>query len=249
MKTVLITGGSEGLGAALAEVYARQGYDLILNARHADRLTEVRWRLSGRYGVRVEVLPLDLARPGAAEQLYQQVRALHMDIRILVNNAGMGSAGISWETDVDKEEREVLLNDVALMSLTKLFLKDMVQQGCGQILNIGSTAAFQAGPYAACYYASKAFVVRYTEAVAREAKGTGVKVQCFCPGPVRTGFFAKAGSKARGPVLSASQAAEEAVRLSQSSRVILIPGMSSRLMLAAPQKLRVAVLARLKKPQ
>lgn len=243
---VLITGGSEGIGFELAKLYAADGSDLILAARDPQKLAQAALRLQG-FSVSVETAAVDLSAPGSAERLYREIRAGGRQVDVLVNAAGFGLAGRSWQIPAAEEERLVGVNDTALMILTKLYLRDMVAAGRGIILNFGSTGAFQPGPYIASYYASKSFVLSYTRAVACEAAGTGVKIHCFCPGPVDTGFYERSGGHKPGLAMSAAAAAKYAYARRNSRRTVLMPGILNHLALLLPSGWRMHAVAAMKK--
>jgi len=243
---VLITGGSEGIGFELAKLYAADGFDLILAARDPQKLEQAALRLKD-FPVSVQTIAADLSVLGSAEGLYQEVRNRGLRVSVLVNDAGYGLAGRSWQIPAAEEERLVGVNDIALMSLTKLYLRDMIAQGGGIILNIGSTGAFQPGPYIASYYASKSFVLSYTRAVACEAAGTGVKIHCFCPGPVDTGFYERSGGHKPGRTMSAAAAAKYLYARQHSRRVVILPGFVNHLAMLAPSGMRMHLVAAMKK--
>lgn len=188
-QTVLITGASCGLGLAFAHRFAKEGYDLILTARSADKLADAKAELERLYGIAVTPVPHDLGAPRAAETLLAAVREQGLAVDILVNNAGFGDFGAFADSDIDKQSAMVQLNVSALMELTHAVLPAMRQNGRGKILNVASIAAFQQGPYMSVYYATKAFVLSFSQALARELKGSGITVTALCPGPIHTGFF------------------------------------------------------------
>lgn len=188
-QTVLITGASGGLGLALAHRFAKEGYDLILTARSADKLTAAKAELEAAYGVGVTSIPHDLGAPRAAETLMATIREQGLTVDILVNNAGFGDFGTFADSDIDKQSAMVQLNITALMELTHAALPAMRQRKQGKILNVASIAAFEQGPYMSVYYATKAFVLSFSQALARELKGSGITVTALCPGPIHTGFF------------------------------------------------------------
>ncbi|MDY7082866.1 MAG: SDR family oxidoreductase, partial [Halobacteria archaeon] len=148
--------------------------------------------LGDEYGVSAEVVSKDLAVPGGPDEVYEEVQDRGIEVDILVNNAGIGTNGYFHETEMDDELTLVNLNVVALTHLTKLFLEDMVERGDGKILNVASSAAFQPGPLMATYYASKSYVLSFSEGIAEELRGSGVSVTALCPGPVDTDFFERA---------------------------------------------------------
>jgi len=187
-ETVLITGASSGIGRELARLFAADGADLILTARREDRLKELAAELQQKYGTKSLLLPLDLAQPEAAEELFQRVQAAEMQVDVLINNAGFGQMGPFAEIPLARQLSMIGLNISALVALTYLFLPGMLARKRGAILNLGSTAAFQPGPNVNVYYATKAFVLSFSEALWKELQGTGVCVTCLCPGPTKTEF-------------------------------------------------------------
>jgi uncharacterized protein len=192
MPTALITGASSGIGASFATALARRNYDLALVARREDRLRTVAAE-AGRLGAkRAECIALDLAQPEAPDELQKRVATLGLQIDWLVNNAGFGTTGRFDRLPLEREVEEIELNITAPVRLTRLFLPAMVARRSGTIINVASTAAFQAVPYMATYGATKAFVLSFSEAVASEVAGSGVTVLALCPGPVRTEFQAVA---------------------------------------------------------
>lgn len=194
MATALITGASSGIGLALARVFAGDGVDVILSARSEDRLRELANEVRETYRVKARVIPADLSRPGQAQKIYDRVVATGWQVDCLVNNAGFGVYGDFAETDWMAEAAMVQVNIVALTQLTKLFLPEMIARGRGKILNVASTAAFQPGPMMAVYFATKAYVLSFSEAIAHELRGTGVHVTALCPGATETGFQRAAGA-------------------------------------------------------
>ena len=194
MAAALITGASSGIGLALARVFAADGVDVILSARSEDRLRELANEVRETYRVKARVIPADLSRPGQAQKIYDRVVATGWQVDCLVNNAGFGVYGDFAETDWMAEAAMVQVNIVALTQLTKLFLPEMIARGRGKILNVASTAAFQPGPMMAVYFATKAYVLSFSEAIAHELRGTGVHVTALCPGATETGFQRAAGA-------------------------------------------------------
>jgi len=190
-KTVLITGASSGIGLELAHLFANDGYRLVLVARNRGALRQLGDQLQSRYGVEVRISPKDLAHPAAPVELYQELQEAGVVLDVLVNNAGFGGGGAFLQTDWNNEAEMIQVNIVALTHLTKLFLPQ-IRAREGKLLNVASLAAFVPGPYMAIYYASKAYVLHFTEALAEELEGTGTTVTCLCPGPVRTNFQQRA---------------------------------------------------------
>jgi len=190
-RTALITGASSGIGLELAHLFARDSYRLVLVARNRGALRALGDELQARYAVQVRVSPKDLAHPASPGELYQELQDAGILLDVLVNNAGFGGGGAFIGTDWNNEAEMMQVNMVALTHLTKLFLPQIRARG-GKVLNVASTAAFQPGPFMSVYYASKAYVLSFTEALAEELEGSGVTVTCLCPGPVNTNFQKRA---------------------------------------------------------
>lgn len=191
-QTVLITGASGGIGEELARLFAQNGYDLILVARTEAKLKELGADLARRYGIRATPLAADLADPAAPPRLVERIAAEGLTVDVLINNAGFATYGPFAELDIDGELRMLQVNIVTLTHLTRLLLPGMIARRRGRIMNVASTAAFMPGPLMAVYYASKAFVLSFSEALHNEVQGAGVTVTALCPGPTRTGFQARA---------------------------------------------------------
>lgn len=187
-QTALITGASGGIGYEFAKLLAQDCSTLVLVARNRDRLAEVKKELETAAPVSVLLIEKDLAQPGAADEIYRELKSRNIGVDVLINNAGFGDHGAFSETDWVREEKMIAVNITALTQMTKLFVTSMVERKRGRILNVASTAAFQPGPFMAVYYASKAYVLSFSEAIANELKGTGVTVTVLCPGPTDTGF-------------------------------------------------------------
>jgi short-subunit dehydrogenase len=191
-QTALITGASGGIGYELAKLFARDRYDLVLVARSSDKLNRVTGELLGQFGVTVKTVALDLAEASAPKFLFDQMRREGVEIDILVNNAGFGGFGEFAGMTEEEILGQIQLNVVALTHLTRLFLPSMLARRWGKIMNVASTAAFQPGPLMAVYYATKAYVLSFSEALTNEVAGSGVVVSCFCPGATDTGFQKRA---------------------------------------------------------
>jgi short-subunit dehydrogenase len=190
--TALITGASTGIGYELGKCFAADRHNLILIARQEARLRQVAAELSEQFSVSARVIVADLAKPDAPQKIADEIRQDSLQVDYLVNNAGFGLGGKFSETDLAAELEMMQVNMVALVHLTKLFLPAMVARRSGKIMNVASTAAFQPGPLMAVYYASKAFVLSFTEAIANELAGTGVTVTALCPGPTQSEFQRRA---------------------------------------------------------
>jgi short-subunit dehydrogenase len=180
-QTALITGASGGIGYELAELFARNRYNLVLVARSGARLSQFADELQRHYAISARAITLDLTWPQAPQSLFEQLQLSSLHVDILVNNAGYGVAGEFARLPLEEDLGMMRLNLVALTVLTKLFLKPMLARGAGRILNVASTAGFQPGPLMAVYYATKAYVISFSEALADELKGTGVTMHLPLP--------------------------------------------------------------------
>lgn len=195
MAYALITGASSGLGIEFAELFAKDGHDLILVARNTQKLNEIAQRLKERYSVNAVCFSCDLSNDKQVKNLYDDVCSCEYQVDYLVNNAGFGYHKEFLSSDIKTQNDMINLNVSALVNLTYLFGKDMKSRSFGKILNISSLAAFCAGPYMSVYFASKAFVLSFSNALAEEFKGTGVTITALCLGPTATGFEKNAGLK------------------------------------------------------
>jgi short-subunit dehydrogenase len=200
MATALITGASNGIGLELAKIHASKGDDLVLVARNIKRLDELKAEIQKLYKVNIYNINKDLSLPDAAQEVYDETKKQNIRIDYLINNAGFGDFGMFTETDWNKELQMINLNITALTQFTKLFLKDMVQRRSGRIMNVASTAAFQSGPTMAVYFATKAYVLSFSEAIANEVSNQGVTVTILCPGATESGFQAAAAMEESGLV-------------------------------------------------
>ena len=188
MKTVLITGASSGIGLEFSHIFAKNYYRLVLVARDREKLRVLQKELHEKYGVEVVIVPKDLSLTSAAEQIYNALSHENIEVDVLVNNAGFGAYGKFSDIDPQKEVEMITVNITTLTYLTKLFLPQMMARKHGRVLNVASTAAFQPGPLMAVYYATKAYVLSFSEALSEELEGTGVTVTALCPGPTASGF-------------------------------------------------------------
>ena len=195
-KTALVTGASSGFGHELVKLFARDGYNLILVARTEEELHEVAQGLEREFaGCQTLVIPKDLSQPAAAQELYDAVQQHGWPVHALVNDAGFGEHGRFMETDLERELAMIQLNVTSLVTLTKLFGRDMVRRGEGRILQLASTVSFMPVPKLSIYAATKAFVLSFSEAVAYELKDTGVTMTALCPGASDTEFFVRADAE------------------------------------------------------
>jgi short-subunit dehydrogenase len=231
LRRALVTGASTGLGAAFADALAREGTDLVVVARDAARLEALASQLGRDHGADVRVLPADLTNPIDLGRVVDAVTA-DEQLDLLVNNAGFGTAGDFVDLDPDAEEREIRLNVLALVRLTRAALPGMIRRRRGAIINVSSMAAFQPAPYNATYGATKAYVNSFTEALAEEVRGTGVRVQALCPGFTRTEFQVRAGIDASSvPALAWMEPREvvaESLAALRRGGVVVVPGFANR---------------------
>lgn len=189
-NTALITGASSGIGMELARIHAGKKGDLVLVARSGDKLEALKRELETQYGIAATVIAEDLSQPGAAQRVFEQTQALGITIDVLINNAGFGGHGLFHAQDLAHSQAMMQVNMVALTELTHFYLKGMVARKHGRILNVSSTASFMPGPLQAVYYATKAYVTSFTQAIAEEVAGDRVTATALCPGAVATGFVA-----------------------------------------------------------
>jgi uncharacterized protein len=235
-KTALITGASSGIGYELAKCFAADGTNLVLVARDLARLNQIASELQATFKVSAKVIAADLSRAIAPAEIYRETERASLAIDYLVNNAGFGTLGAFYDTDLQTELDMMQVNMVALVHLTKLYLLEMRNRSSGGILNVASTAAFQPGPLMSIYYASKAFVLSFTEAIADELRGTSIAATALCPGPTATDFQRRAHvehirltkSSPMG-MMTATEVAKVGYRGFLKGKVIVIPGLMNKL--------------------
>lgn len=191
----LISGASSGIGYELAHIMAMKGHNLVLTARNIKILEKLKAELQTEFNIEVHCIEQDLAENNAAKKIFDSCKELNIQVEILVNNAGFGDIGYFYEESQDTISKILQVNITALTQLTRLFLPNMIYRKKGNIVNIASTAAFQAGPFMAVYYASKSYVLSFSEAIASECNDFGVKVTCVCPGPTESNFQKNANLK------------------------------------------------------
>jgi short-subunit dehydrogenase len=249
-QTALITGASGGIGYELAKLFAKDHHNLVLVARSGDKLNQLAGELRGQFGVTVKTVALDLASVPGGKILFDLLEGEKLAIDVLVNNAGFGVFGEFAGMAEEEILGQVHLNVTALTLLTRLFLPGMLARRNGKIMNVASTAAFQPGPLMAVYYATKAYVLSFTEALANEVAGTGVIVSCFCPGATNTGFQRRAGMEnsrlfKKIGAMSAEKVARDGYRGLMSGKTLVISGMQNWLVAEsvrfAPRKWVTAV--------
>ena len=227
-KTALITGASFGIGLELARIFAREGHNLVLVARSADKLRHLAAELERAHSTRSLILPTDLTDPGAAAYVLDQTTRANISIEILVNNAGFGQYGLFAQSDLEECLRQIQLNVTTLTHLTRLYLPEMIKRKSGRILNVASTAAFQPGPLMAVYFATKAYVLHFSEALANELEGTGVTVTCLCPGATATEFHKRANATGMRLLsmgkMDADTVAQDGYRAMMAGKPLVISG-------------------------
>jgi hypothetical protein len=227
-KVALITGASAGLGVEFARQLSKGGHRLVLAARRKDRLEELAKELGNARAVAI-----DLSKPNAAAKLLADVEAAGEQIELLINNAGFGLIGRFAELDAKRERQMVDLNIGVLMDLCRAVAPQMIKRKSGGILNVASTAAFQPGPNMAVYFATKAFVLSFTEALHEELKPHGVKVSCLCPGPTRTEFGEVAGFGGNGlfdrTAMNAPEVVEAGIKGLEKNRAVVVPGLVNKI--------------------
>jgi short-subunit dehydrogenase len=233
-KTALITGASGGIGYEIAQLFARDGINLVLAARRKELLESIKVELEQKYGINVDCIDIDLSIPGKSAELHDRCRSGNIQIDYLVNNAGYGDYKKVAQADPDIYENMLNLNIIALTDLTTRFARQMTGQGYGKILNVGSLAAFQPTPYMAAYGASKSYVMHFTEALHAELKGTGVTATVLNPGVTKTGFGDRSGMNgsavAQGGQLNAAKVARAGYAGMFAGKLNVVPGLMNRLM-------------------
>jgi hypothetical protein len=233
-STCLVTGASSGIGVEIARELAKRGRGVTLVARRKDRLVELGKELAERYGIRAETAACDLSSPAARKRMMQTVARRGLEVEVLVNNAGFGSAGRFQSLDADAELRMVRTNVEAVVDLCASYVPDMVERGQGAVLNVASVAAYQPVPRQSTYAATKAFVLSFTEGLHMDLKGTGVTATALCPGPTRTEFGDAAGIPEElfnipGLVYTAEEMAVAGVHAMERGRRAVVPGATNRL--------------------
>jgi short-subunit dehydrogenase len=229
----LVTGASAGIGLALARRLASDGWDLALTARNEAALDAVAREVREKHGVRSLAAPADLADPAGPSRLQDELRRADFDVEFLVNNAGFGTWGPFGEQTLESQLAMLQVNVMALTDLTHRFLTAMRARGRGRILNVASTAAFQPGPDMAVYFASKAYVLHFSEALGHELRDTGISVTTLCPGPTETEFQDRAGMTdsrvgANPLMMDAESVADAGYRKAMERRPIVVPGVANR---------------------
>lgn len=234
-KTALITGSSSGIGLELAKIHAAKGDNLVLVARSRSKLEALKQQLEQQNHIKVHVIEKDLSLTDSSQQIFDETREKNIQIDYLINNAGFGDFGLFFQTQWSKELQMINLNITALTHLCKLYIPEMMQQGGGKILNVASTAAFQPGPTMAIYYATKAYVLHFSEAIGNELIGTNITVTALCPGATESGFQKVAAMEesnlVKGKKLPSSKSvAEYGYRAMMKGKAVAIHGLMNYLM-------------------
>ena len=256
-QTALVTGASAGIGVDLAECFAQDGYNLVLAARSADALRDVATRLAAKHKVTATPIAADLQVQGGGSKLAAEIKKQGLTVDVVVNNAGYGIAGAFDGSKLDEQLGMIDLNDRALVELTHIYWPQMLKNKRGGVLNVASTAAFQPGPLMAIYYASKAFVLSFSEALWEEANGTGVHVSCLCPGPTQSKFRDRAGTgKTRlsnRKVMTSTEVARQGYAGFRNNKRVVITGfsnaMTARLVPFLPRRTLLKIVRGVQSPK
>lgn len=256
-QTALVTGASAGIGVDLAECFAQDGYNLVLAARSADALRDVATRLAAKHKVTATPVAADLQVQGGGSKLAAEIKKQGLTVDVVVNNAGYGIAGAFDGSKLDEQLGMIDLNDRALVELTHIYWPQMLKNKRGGVLNVASTAAFQPGPLMAIYYASKAFVLSFSEALWEEANGTGVHVSCLCPGPTQSKFRDRAGTgKTRlsnRKVMTSMEVARQGYAGFRNNKRVVITGfsnaMTARLVPFLPRRTLLKIVRGVQSPK
>ncbi len=238
IKTALVTGGASGLGYEFAELLAKDSYNLILIDIDSNKLEETKNHLENNYPTQVKTITKDLSIQGISEEIFKEIGDTPIDV--LINNAGFGLFGTFAETDWQREAAMLNLHIMTTTHLTKLLLKGMVERGSGKILNMSSLAAFQPGPLMAIYYASKAYILSFSEAIANELKGTGVSVTVLCPGQTKTSFQEVVSEKTSENKISFNMGCPKEVaaygyQQMNKGKIVVVPGSFNKVLARLPR--------------
>lgn len=235
MNYTLITGASSGIGSAFAYIFASKNHNLILVARNEDKLLELKNKIQDQYGVSILTIAKDITLENSVNEIYETIKNKNISVNVLINNAGFGDFSRFLDSDWAKQKNMVDLNITALMEMSYVFGNEMKKIGGGNILNVASVASLSAGPYMATYYASKAFVLSFSQAIAEELKDSNINVSALCPGPTSTGFEAAADMKYSKmfiylPVAKAEDVAQVGYDALMANKVIKYYGIVNKLM-------------------
>jgi uncharacterized protein len=255
MKTAIITGATGGIGYEFAKLLASQSYNLVLTGRNPDILYDVSNELNKLFNIKIDYLVSDLSSMDGLNRISNYLTENSIKIDVMINNAGFGIWGLFSDTEFKTESEMIFVNCTALTFLTKIAVKHMIKRGKGRILNVASTAAFKPGPLMSVYYATKAYVLSFSMALASELKGTGVKITVLCPGPVKTEFFKKSSPENRNKnrfrkLSSPKSVAKYGFDAMIKGKQIAIPGLYNKILYIAvkvfPIRIITEVLYKLK---
>ena len=241
---VLITGASSGIGLELAKVFAHHQYNLIIASRNKEKMDMLKKELEATYHIKVYICKVDLAQEDGPKFLYDEVKAMGLDVEILVNNAGIGYVGEFVDNVYDKDLRMLQLNMTSLTLLTKYFSQEMIKKGGGRILNVASTGAYHPGPYTATYYATKAYVLSLSEALWVELRPYNISVSALCPGATKTNFSKSAGKADTKIALSANFVAKKAYEGVMKGKPVIVPGVRNKLFIKLPRQVVMHIIGR-----
>ncbi|MFT8315416.1 MAG: SDR family oxidoreductase [Clostridium sp.] len=233
--TVLITGASSGIGREIAKVFALHKYNLILVSRSTEKLRKLAYELIDEYKIKVEIIGQDLSKVGAAKKLFDNVTDRNLQVDILINNAGMGAVGLFHEIEIEKDMEMLQLNIITLTEITKLFSRKMIERKKGKILNVASTGSFAPGPFIAIYYATKAYVLSFSEALYKELKPYNITVTALCPGATRTNFAKAAGRENSSIAMEPDKVAKIAYEGLKNNKRVVIPGVANKILTRLPR--------------
>lgn len=248
-KTVLITGATSGIGYEFSKIFAVKGFNLIIMGRNEKKLKEMEEELAGLYGIKVVSYSCDLCKKENVLSLFNYVKSLNLNIDILINNAGVGFNGAFHELSWEKHVQTLEVNITSLTYLTHLVLGEMLRRGEGKILNVASTGAYQPGSYISVYYATKAYVLSFSQALRQEVKDKGIVITALCPGATRTQFSKRAGKGDLKIAMSAEKVAKLGYRGLMKNKAVVIPGIINKTMIAiskiAPSSMNAKVVKKI----
>lgn len=233
--TVLITGASSGIGFELAKVFASHTYNIILVSRSIEKMEKLAKELMNKYKIKVHVIAQDLSQPGAAQELFHKVINRNLQVDILVNNAGIGAVGLFHQMEMEKDMEMIQLNIITLTEITKLFSRKMIERRKGKILNIASTGSFAPGPFISIYYATKAYVLSFSEAIYSELKPYNITVTTLCPGATRTNFAKSAGRENSSIAMMPDKVARIAYKGLNNNKKLVVPGLANKILIMLPR--------------
>ena len=246
-ENVLITGATSGIGYELAKIFAENKYNLIISARNKKTLESIKVDFEKKYGIKVSIFDEDSSQKNSAVELFNKVQGENINVDILINNAGAGYVEEFLKEDSDRDESIMELNMNSLTVLTKLFAREMVKRKSGKILNVASTGSYHPGPYTAVYYATKAYVLSFTEALAVELKPYNIKVSALCPGATKTNFSKSAGKEDNPTAMKPSYVAKKAYKGLMKNKTTIIPGLQYKAFVMLPRKLVTPIIGKYQK--